>query len=263
VCYEVLASLQSGGQCIAVKPSIQEQPYEPRTARDSVTSRSRVASAFLTALGQPVPRAALLLACAAALVCCRSSELNAQEVQLRPQAGLYLPTRISIQNGSLHVRQKVGVTVGARLTLTFNQRFDVVTGVTYMPGYAMFRGAGKRIEVATGSHVLTAATRAQYWLLQPARMLSWEIHTGLGMVFGGEPAYEDLFANSTVSGILGTTLRCQIRQIVSFQLRVQERLFRVRFGARDPGSSKPPLQISFGLGFPFLELLRDRLIPAP
>jgi hypothetical protein len=257
-----LLASTSRGRCNAIKPYIQEQPYELGTARASVTARSRIASALASALGQP-RAAALLLACAAALVCSRSSELSAQEVQFRPQAGLYLPTRFSIQNRSLDVRQKVGVTVGARLTLTFNQRFDVVTGVTYMPGYAMFRGAGKRIDVATGSHVLTATSRAQYWLLQPARMLSWEIHTGLAMVFGGEPAYQDLFASSTVSGILGTTLRYQIRQIVSLQLRVQERLFRARFGSRDPGSSKPPLRISFGLGLPFLELLRDRLIPAP
>jgi hypothetical protein len=198
----------------------------------------------------------------AALVC-RRAELNAQEVQFHPQAALYLPTRISIQHGVLHVRQKIGVTVGARLTLSFNQRFNLVTGVTYIPGYATFRGAGKRINVGTGSHSLTATTRAQYWLLPPARLLSWEIHAGLGAVFGGQPAYEDLFASSTVTGIVGTTMRYQIRQIVSLQLRVEERLYRVRFGGTDSGSSRSPLQISLGLGLPFLDSLRDRLIPAP
>jgi hypothetical protein len=182
-----------------------------------------------------------------------NSELNAQEVQLRPQAGLSLPTRISIQNRVLHVRQKIGMTVGARLTLTFNQRFEAVTGVTYMPGYAMFRGAGRRIQVGTGSHLLSATTGARYWLLPPARMLSWEVHTGIGLVFGGRPAYEDLFESSTVSGILGTTVRYQIRRIVSLQLRVQDRVYRVRYGGRGPGSSRPPLQISFGLGLPFVE----------
>jgi hypothetical protein len=194
-----------------------------------------------------------LLGCATALVCSRSSELTAQEVQLRPQAGLYLPSRISLQNGALHVRQKIGVTVGARLTLIFNKRFDVVTGVTYMPGYAMFRGAGKQIDVGTGSHLLTGTTGARYWLRPPARALSWEIHTGLGVVFGGQPAYEDLFESSTVSGILGTTVRYQIGRIASLQLRVRDRLYRVRFGNRDPGSSRPPLQISFGLGLLFVE----------
>jgi hypothetical protein len=213
----------------------------------------RTKSRFSQRFPYPVARAAaLLLGCAAAGVCSRSSELYAQEVQLRPQAGLSLPTRIAIRNGVLHVRQKIGVTVGARLSLIFTERFDVVTGVTYSPGYAMLRGAGKRIDVATASHVLTATTGARYWLLPPARRLSWEAHTGLGVVFGGQPAYEDLFEGSTVSGILGTTLRYQVRRLVSLQLRVQDRLYRVRFGGQDPGGSRP-LRISFGLSLPLVE----------
>lgn len=195
----------------------------------------------------------LYLGCAAALVCGRSFELNAQEVELRPHASFYLPTRVSVQNGLLHVRQKVGVTVGARLTVTFNERFDVVTGVTYNPGYATFRGAGNQIDIGAASHLLTGSTGARYWLLPPARKLSWEVHSGLGVVFGGQPAYEDLFEGSTVSGILGTTARYQIRRIASLQLRVQDRLYRVRFGSGSSGNSRPPLQISVGLGLHFLE----------
>lgn len=194
-----------------------------------------------------------LLGCAATLVCSRSPELNAQQVQFRPQAGLYLPTRISIQNRVLHVQQKIGLTLGARLTLTFNERFDMVTGVTYLPGYVMFRGAGKRISVGTSSHLLTATTGARYWLLPPPGMLSWEVQTGLGVAFGGQPAYQDLFESSTASGVLGTTVRYQIARIMILKLRVQERLFRVRFGGPDPGRSKSPLQVSFGMELPFLE----------
>lgn len=181
-----------------------------------------------------------------------NSGLNAQEVQLRPLAALYLPSRISVQHGSLDARQKLGVTIGARLTLTFTKRFDVVTALTYLPGYVTFRGAGKRIDVGGGSHLLTATTGARYWLLSSARMVSWEVHTGLGVGFGGQPAYEDLFLSSTVSGILGTTVRCQIGRMVSLQLRVQDRLYRVHFGGPNAGS-RPPLRISFGLGLPFVE----------
>jgi hypothetical protein len=199
--------------------------------------------------------AALVLGCAAALVSNRSSRLNAQEVQLRPEAGLYLPTRISVQHGALQVRQRIGVTVGARLTLIFSPRFDVVTGVTYIPGFAAFRGAGKLIHVGTSSHLLTASTGARYWLLQPTRKLSWAVHTGIGASFGGQPAYEDLFENSTVSGILGTTLRYQIGRMVRLQLRIQDRLYRVRFGDHQ-GSSGPPLRVSLGLTLPFLDSAR-------
>jgi hypothetical protein len=212
-----------------------------RISRSS-SQRFRIASALSSALG-----------CAAVLVCSRSAEVHAQVVQLRPYANLSLPTRVSIQNRVLHVRQKIGMTVGARLILTFNERFDVVTGVAYMPGYVMFHGAGKKIDVGTGSHVLSGTTGARYWLLSPTRMLSWEVHTGLGVVFGGQPAYEDLFESSTVSAILGTTVRYQIGQIVSLHLKIQERLYRVRFGHQGPVSSRPPLQVSLGLGLPFLE----------
>jgi hypothetical protein len=205
--------------------------------------------------------AAVLLGCAAALLCGQGSELVAQQVQLRPQAGLYLPTRISIQNGALRVQQKVGVTVGARLTVTFNPRFDAVTSVTYLPGYAMFRGAGKQIDLGTGSHLLTATTGSRYWLLPRTRMFSWEVHTGLGVVFGGKPAYEDLFESSRISGILGTTLHYQIGRIVSLQLGIQDRLYRVRFGG-GASHSKPPLQISLGLGLPFMESVRPTRNPS-
>jgi hypothetical protein len=205
---------------------------------------------------RPAPRtAAILLVCVAGLAWGRSAELAAQQMQLRPHAGLYLPTRIAFQNGALHLRQKIGVTMGARVTLTFNDRFDVVTGVTYIPGYAVLRGAGKRIQVGTGSQQLTAATRARYWLLPPTRKFTWEVHTGVGMASGGQRAYEDLFEGSTVTGIIGTTVRYQIGGIVTLQMRVQERLYRVRFGGGDPGRSRPPLRVSLGLSFPFLDAL--------
>lgn len=211
-------------------------------------------SVLSSALGQPLARGvALVLGCAAALVCGRNSELTAQTVKFRPQASLSLPTRIAIQNQVLHVRQKVGVTVGASMTVTFNPRFDVVTGVSYVPGYVMFSGAGKRIDVGTSSHLLSSSTRTRYWLLPRSRRLSWEVHTGFGVVFGGRPAYEDLFESSTVTGIAGTTVAYKIGQIARVQLRIQDRLYRVRFGGVGPGSSRSPLQIAVGVGLLFLE----------
>jgi hypothetical protein len=195
----------------------------------------------------------LNLGCAAALVCSLGSELNAQEVELRSEAGYSLPTRFSIQNRGLRVWQKIGVTVGARLTLTFNERFNVVTRVTYVPGYAMLHGAGNRFDVGTSSHLLSSTTGARYWLLPPARKLSLEVHTGVGVVFGGQPAYVDLFETSTVSGVLGTTAHYKVGRIATLQLRIQERLYRVRFGSRDRASSRSPLQVSVGVGLPFQE----------
>jgi hypothetical protein len=184
------------------------------------------------------------------------SELGAQQVQFHPHAGVSLPTRISIKDGGLHVRQKIGVVAGARMTLTFSERFDVVTGFSYTPGYAIVSGAGKRIEAGTSPHQLNGSTGARYWLILPGRSFSWQIHTNLGVVFGGAPAYGELFESSTVSATLGTILHYQIGQIVSLHLRVQERLYRARFGVTHPGKFSRPLQVSLGVGLPFLESAR-------
>ncbi|HEV7366437.1 MAG TPA: hypothetical protein VGN76_11375 [Gemmatimonadales bacterium] len=70
--------------------------------------------------------------------------LNAQEVQLRPLGTIYLPSRISLQHGSLDARQKLGVTFGARLTLRFTKRFDVVTAITTSPGTPRFAQPANR-----------------------------------------------------------------------------------------------------------------------
>ena len=208
-------------------------------------------------LGAPQAfKSAITLSSLAAALIFGIREARAQEIHLRPQLGLYLPTKVSIQSGVLHIRQKVSVIAGARMTVSVNQRFDVVTGVTYMPGYAMFHRADEEFELATGSHVLTATTGAQYWLIPPAEVFSWEVHSGVGLVFGGQPASDDLFASSTVTGIVGTTVRYRVGQLVSFQLRVQDRVYRVRTGATEPSKPRSPLQISFGLGFPFLESIR-------
>jgi hypothetical protein len=201
-------------------------------------------------------RFALCLGCATVLAGGFNSELTAQKLQLRHQARLDTPTRFSIQNGALNVRQKIGLIVGSRLTVTFNPRFSLATAVNYMPGYAEVRGIGKRFEVATGAHLFTASIGAQYWVLPPTRVFSWALHAGVGLAAGGQRAYQELFDGSTLSGTLATTLRYQIGRIVTLQLRMQDRLYRVRFGDGELGSSKP-FRISLGLDFPFLDLVHS------
>src|SRR5215207_5794169 len=117
----------------------------------------------------------LLLGCgAAALV--PGSDLPAQVVQLHPTADVSLPTRFSLKNGSIHIRQKVGLTLGARMTVTFNSRFDVVTEVTYSPGYATMHAGSKRVVFNSGAHSLGTAASARYWICPPGGKLSWELN---------------------------------------------------------------------------------------
>jgi len=207
--------------------------------------QTRVRSLFLLGAG------AAQISLAALLV----SPLQAQTVTVRPIANLSLPTRVSLRDGTLHVSQKVGFRFGARMTLKFSDRFDVSNTFTYSPGFATLHGAGKRFALTSGSHVLAGSTAARYWIRPPGGPLSWELHTGAGMVFGGQPSYLDLFESSTLSAVLGTTLRYQVGELVSFTVKVQQRLLRVRFGEQGGGSSRP-LQMAFGVGFPILEKLR-------
>jgi hypothetical protein len=198
--------------------------------------------------------AALGIAFAAALVCGGGPQLNAQQVQIRQHARFYLPTRLSLQNGVLDLQQKFGLTLGARLKLTFNPRFNLVTAVNYIPGYAVLRAAGQRVDLATGSHLLTATLGAMYWLIPPGKMFAWEVHSGVGLASGGE-SFEELFQGSTLSGVLGTMVRCEIGRLVSLRMRIQERLYRFRLGSDESPSSSKPLRVTLGVAFPLLQSL--------
>jgi hypothetical protein len=196
-------------------------------------------------------RSRAVLVWAALFACCWTAPLHSQHLSLRPQANLSLPTRFAIRNSQIHVGQRLGVAVGARLTLSFNRRFDAAAGVSYSPGYALVQGAGRRFSVATGTHVLAVSSDARYWLRAFTRRFSWEVHTGVGIVFGGAPAYQDLFESSTMGGIVGTTVRYRVGRVVGLRLRIDDRAYRVRFGIRTASRSSSPLHLSLGLDLPF------------
>lgn len=194
-------------------------------------------------------RVAVLVLGLGALVSSQAIELRAQTLRVRPEVSLYLPTKISVRHGLLRVQQKVGVALGGIATLTFNERFDIATAVTYLPGYAMLHAAGRRFDVAASAHRLAASTRARYWLRTPSQSLSWEVHSGLGLSFGGTPAYREIFDRSTLSTVVGTLLRYQLGGLVNLELQVQGRLYGMRFGSRASGDLGSPIQVSFGVGF--------------
>ena len=192
----------------------------------------------------------VLLGVLACLVCSRPDPLQGQRLELRPLVGLELPTSVSLRRDGLQVRQKLSAFVGARLDAIWSSRFDVVTELRYAPGSAVLRGTSNDIELGTSAHLLSLATRARYWLLPPAGRFAWEVHTGVGTVFGGTREFGGLFRRSLLSGVLGTVLRCRVVRQVSIEVQVQQRLFRVYLAGEDPGSSRRPLRVSFGIGLP-------------
>jgi hypothetical protein len=209
-----------------------------------------------TRFKQPVFQGATVLLTLSAFAAGSGSALEAQEVQLRSYARLYRPTRVSAQDGVLQIRQRVGVTFGAQAIVAFNERFNVVTGISYMPGYFSFHRIGQRFNVGSASHSLSISSGARYWLRPPgSKIVSWEVHTSVGMGTGGQSAYKDLFDNSLLTAVIGTAVRYQLGEIVSLTLKVQERLCRIRLGSHATYSTRPPLDISFGVGLPFLESL--------
>jgi hypothetical protein len=141
-----------------------------------------------------------------------------------------------MRGGTLQVEQRIGLAVGARLTIIFTPRMDLVTGASYSPGHAVLHGAGRRFHVTAGNHLLTGTADARYWLSPPGRRLSWQVHTGVGFVFGGEPAYQDLFESSTVSGLVGTAVRYQISRLVALKVGLRNRLYRIHLGHLNGGS---------------------------
>ena len=210
--------------------------------------------AIRATLRQTRVRVLLLLGAGATAVTLAAAPLPAQTVALRPIADFSLPTKFSFRGGTLRVSQKVGFKVGARMTVTFSDRFDVASAVSYSPGYVTLHGAAEQVDLTGGSHSIAASTAARYWLRPPGGPLSWQVHTGVGMAIGGRPSYLDLFESSTLNAVLGTTVRYRVGQLVSLTVKVQHRLFTIRSGQPGAGSSSP-LQMKFGVGFPMLERL--------
>lgn len=183
--------------------------------------------------------------------------LQGQVVTIRPIANFSVPTKFSLKNGTLNVSQKVGFRFGARMTLTFSDRFDINNAVVYSPGYAMLHAGGKLIQLRSGSHSLAATTAARYWLRPPGGPFAWEVHTAVGMAFGGQPSYLSLLESSTLSAALGTAVTYQVGQLVSLTLKLQQRLLKLHLGEHETiGSSRRPLRVTFGVGLPILDRLK-------
>src|SRR3954447_4412821 len=141
----------------------------------------------------------LLLGAAAGLISTSPAALEAQQIEVRPIAKFSLPTKFSLHDGTVRVSQRVGFRFGAQMNVRFNERFDLTNAVTYSPGYAAVSGSTKRVEVSSGGQSLAGTTAARYWIRSPDRPVAWEVHSGMGLVFGGQPSYIELLDGSTLA----------------------------------------------------------------
>ena len=199
----------------------------------------------------------LLLGAAAAMISATAVPLEAQQIEVRPIAKFSLPTKFSLQDGTLRVSQRVGFRFGAQMNVRLNERLDMTSAVTYSPGYATVSGSTKRVQVSSGAQSLAGVTAARYWLRPRDLPLAWEVHSGVGLVFGGQPSYMELLDGSTTTASVGTSVRYRFRQLVSLSVRVEQRVLRLQFGDQLAGSSRP-FRVAFGVGLPFLDRISIR-----
>ena len=204
-----------------------------------------------TLLGTRV-RGLLLLGAAAGLNPATAVPLEAQQIEVRPIAKFSLPTKFSLHDGTFHVSQRVGFRFGAQMNVRFNERFDVTSAVSYSPGYATVSGSTKRVEVSSGAQSLAGGTVARYWLRPRDLPLAWEVHSGVGLIFGGQPSYMELLDGSTMTASVGTSVCYRFRQLVSLSVRLEQRVLRLQFGDQVVGTSRP-FRVAFGVGLPFMD----------
>jgi hypothetical protein len=197
-------------------------------------------------------RVLLLLGAGVAAVA-RPCPVAAQTVEVRPVANVNFPTRVSLSDGALKVSQKVGLKFGGRMFMTFSNRFDITSAIIYSPGSATLSG-GKKFQLSSASHSLAAASTARYWIRPPGRQFSWDVQTGVGMVFGGQTSYMDLLDGSTLSAMVSTALKYQIGDVISLKVQLRQRLLRLQFGDHESRASRP-FNVAFAVGLPFLERL--------
>ena len=202
-------------------------------------------------------RGLLLLGAAAGLISATAVPLESQQIEVRPIAKFSLPTKFSLQDGTLNVSQRVGFRFGAQMNVRFNERFDVTNAVTYSPGYATVSGSTKQVQVSSGAQSLAGVTAARYWLRPRDLPLAWEVHSGVGLVFGGQPSYMELLDGSTMTASVGTSVRYRFRQLVSLSVRVEQRVLRHQFGDQLARSSRP-FRVALGVGLPFLDRISIR-----
>ena len=202
-------------------------------------------------------RGLLLLGAAAGLISATAVPLESQQIEVRPIAKFSLPTKFSLRDGTLNVSQRVGFRFGAQMNVRFNERFDVTNAVTYSPGYATVSGSTKQVQVSSGAQSLAGGTAARYWLRPRDLPLAWEVHSGVGLVFGGQPSYMELLDGSTMTASVGTSVRYRFRQLVSLSVRLEQRVLRLQFGDQLGGTSRP-FRVAFGVGLPFLDRISIR-----
>ncbi len=132
-----------------------------------------------------------------------SHDAAAQRLSLRPQIGIYIPTKdlVSVsQTGDLG-KIEAGPSFGAALALRFGSHFGIEATGAYVPT-TFSLDAGNQIQKQNAKLFLGDATAVLY-VLPPSSMLSLWLRGGVGVVSRGGVAFTSEAKTSDISGVGG------------------------------------------------------------
>ena len=178
----------------------------------------------------------------------------AQKLELVPQLGLYIPTRVTFEGNDVRLKQKLGVSAGFRLGLRFSEHFGIHTGLKYIPSHVALTNTSTSVKTDVDAHILAANAGVDLWILPKRKALSWVIRSGLALVSRGGAAYADLTGRMDLAGVVGGALRLRLGRMLSFHGGLDDYLYRADFNSgklRNP-RLQHDLHFSFGIGIPLL-----------
>jgi len=183
-----------------------------------------------------------------------SSEVSAQRLSIRPQIGIYIPTKdlVDISQGGDVAKIEAGPSFGAALGLRFGSHFGIEVTGAYVPT-TFSLDDGNQIQKQDAKLFLGDATAAIY-VLPPSSMLQLWLRGGVGVVSHGGVAFTSAEDKRDISGVAGAGAGIRLGGIM---LTAGADLFsyKASFDAAQQTSSSEirqlDIQIKFGLGFGF------------
>jgi hypothetical protein len=191
---------------------------------------------------------------------------RAQRLSLAPTVGLYAPTAQLVSGivnggGTVAFRQKVGLSLGGRLGLSFGSHFGISATGSYVPKslQATVSQTGITQNTAEYNNLWFGTGRVNVWLLPPSSILALGVNGGVGVVGRGETVVADDVGNqytdasrTDIGGVVGGTVGFNLGVIGLF-LSVDDYLYKPsvfeELGLKS--RTQNDLQFSFGLGTRF------------
>lgn len=175
----------------------------------------------------------------------------AQRLSLRPQIGIYIPTKdlVGVSQGGDVAKLEAGPSLGAAIAVRFGSHLGIEVTGAYVPT-TFSLDDGNQIQKQDAKLFLGDATAVLY-VLPPSSMLSLWVRGGVGVVSHGGVAFTSQAETSDISGVGGAGAGIRLGGIM---LTAGADLFRYTAtytGAQQTTSEVKQLdfQLKLGLGF--------------